>query len=157
MQLAYIKHLTELVANEKATDVVVAISPYYSQFERDGFRPHRSQSSYLDMVQTAVKADNGPDSLAPRLRTPIRPLCQALASMVRGNSRPKPIKVSDIRILYYFDRSVHVTHHIRKKLFFLIEFKSRIYASSMNSNGGLHVMCKVSSHIDQSPSAQDMS
>lgn len=35
MKFAYIKHLAELVANEKVTDVVVAVPPYYSQFERD--------------------------------------------------------------------------------------------------------------------------
>ena len=35
MQFAYIKHLAEQVANEKVTDVVVAVPPYYSQFERD--------------------------------------------------------------------------------------------------------------------------
>ena len=34
MQFAYIKHLAEQVANEKVTDVVVAV-PHYSQFERD--------------------------------------------------------------------------------------------------------------------------
>ena len=35
MQFAYIKHLAEQVANEKVTDVVVAVPPYFSQFERD--------------------------------------------------------------------------------------------------------------------------
>ncbi|KIM41799.1 hypothetical protein M413DRAFT_18744 [Hebeloma cylindrosporum] len=35
MKFAYIKHLAELVANEKVTDVVVTVPPYYSQFERD--------------------------------------------------------------------------------------------------------------------------
>lgn len=35
MQFAYIKHLAEQVANEKVMDVVVAVPPYYSQFERD--------------------------------------------------------------------------------------------------------------------------
>jgi len=29
------KHLVELVANEKVTDVVVAVPPYYSQFEHN--------------------------------------------------------------------------------------------------------------------------
>ncbi|PPR02281.1 hypothetical protein CVT24_011619 [Panaeolus cyanescens] len=35
MQFAYIKHLAEELANEKVTDVVVAVPPYFSQFERD--------------------------------------------------------------------------------------------------------------------------
>ncbi|KAF9562890.1 actin-like ATPase domain-containing protein [Agrocybe pediades] len=35
MQFAYIKHLAELVANEKVVDVIVTVPPYYSQFERD--------------------------------------------------------------------------------------------------------------------------
>lgn len=35
MQLAYVKHLAEGVAEEKVTDVVVAIPPYFTQFERD--------------------------------------------------------------------------------------------------------------------------
>ena len=35
MQFAYIKHLAEQVANEKVTDVVVAVPSYFSQFERD--------------------------------------------------------------------------------------------------------------------------
>ncbi|KDR78342.1 hypothetical protein GALMADRAFT_64912 [Galerina marginata CBS 339.88] len=35
MQFAYIKHLAELVANEKVTDVIVTVPSYYSQFERD--------------------------------------------------------------------------------------------------------------------------
>lgn len=35
MQFAYIKHLAELVANEKVTDVIVTVPAYYTQFERD--------------------------------------------------------------------------------------------------------------------------
>ena len=35
MKFAYIKHLAEVVANEKVTDVVAAVPLYYSQFERD--------------------------------------------------------------------------------------------------------------------------
>jgi len=35
MEFAYIKHLAELTANEKVTDVIVTVPPYYSQFERD--------------------------------------------------------------------------------------------------------------------------
>ncbi|KAF8900168.1 Hsp70 protein-domain-containing protein [Gymnopilus junonius] len=35
MELAYIKHLAELTANEKVTDVIVTVPPYYSSFERD--------------------------------------------------------------------------------------------------------------------------
>ena len=35
MQFAYIKHLAEQVANEKVTDVIVTVPPYFSQFERD--------------------------------------------------------------------------------------------------------------------------
>jgi hypoxia up-regulated 1 len=35
MEFAYIKHLAELVANEKVTDVIVTVPAYYSQFERD--------------------------------------------------------------------------------------------------------------------------
>ncbi|KAF9481579.1 actin-like ATPase domain-containing protein [Pholiota conissans] len=35
MKFAYIKHLAELVANEKVTDVIVTVPAYYSQFERD--------------------------------------------------------------------------------------------------------------------------
>ncbi|PPQ80345.1 hypothetical protein CVT25_003628 [Psilocybe cyanescens] len=35
MEFAYIKHLAELVANEKVTDVIVTVPPYFSQFERD--------------------------------------------------------------------------------------------------------------------------
>ncbi|GJJ09364.1 hypothetical protein Clacol_003586 [Clathrus columnatus] len=34
MQFAYVKELAESTANEKVVDVVVAIPPYYSQFER---------------------------------------------------------------------------------------------------------------------------
>ncbi|KAH9477088.1 Hypoxia up-regulated protein 1 [Psilocybe cubensis] len=35
MEFAYIKHLAELVANEKVSDVIVTVPPYFSQFERD--------------------------------------------------------------------------------------------------------------------------
>lgn len=35
MEFAYIKHLAEQVANEKVTDVIIAVPPYFSQFERD--------------------------------------------------------------------------------------------------------------------------
>ncbi|KAF9528746.1 Hsp70 protein-domain-containing protein [Crepidotus variabilis] len=35
MQLAYIKHLAELTANEKVTDVIITVPAYFSQFERD--------------------------------------------------------------------------------------------------------------------------
>jgi hypoxia up-regulated 1 len=35
MEFAYIKHLAELVANERVSDVIVTVPPYYSQFERD--------------------------------------------------------------------------------------------------------------------------
>jgi hypoxia up-regulated 1 len=35
MKFAYIKHLAELVADEKVVDVVVTVPSYYSQFERD--------------------------------------------------------------------------------------------------------------------------
>jgi molecular chaperone DnaK (HSP70) len=56
-----IKHLDELVANEKVTDVVVAIRPYYSQVERNSFADAIEISNLrtLDMVQTAVKAPVG--------------------------------------------------------------------------------------------------
>jgi hypoxia up-regulated 1 len=61
MKFAYIKHLAESVANEKATDVVVAISPYYSQLERDSFADAIEISGLctLNMVQTVVKAPVG--------------------------------------------------------------------------------------------------
>ncbi|KAF6749582.1 Hsp70 protein-domain-containing protein [Ephemerocybe angulata] len=35
MQLAYIKHLGELVAGEKVRDVIITVPAYYTQFERD--------------------------------------------------------------------------------------------------------------------------
>jgi len=35
MEFAYIKHLAEQVANEKVTDVIIAVPSYFSQFERD--------------------------------------------------------------------------------------------------------------------------
>ncbi|RXW20133.1 hypothetical protein EST38_g5719 [Candolleomyces aberdarensis] len=35
MQFGYIKHLAELVANEKVRDVIVTVPAYYTQFERD--------------------------------------------------------------------------------------------------------------------------
>jgi hypoxia up-regulated 1 len=35
MQFAYIKHLAELVANEKVRDVIITVPGYYTQFERD--------------------------------------------------------------------------------------------------------------------------
>ncbi|KAF5314314.1 hypothetical protein D9619_011752 [Psilocybe cf. subviscida] len=35
MEFAYIKHLAELVANERVSDVIVTVPPYYTQFERD--------------------------------------------------------------------------------------------------------------------------
>ena len=35
MQLAYIKHLAEEVAQEKVTEVVITVPAFYSQFERD--------------------------------------------------------------------------------------------------------------------------
>lgn len=35
MQLAYIKHLAESLAEEKVRDVVVTVPPFYSQYERD--------------------------------------------------------------------------------------------------------------------------
>ena len=35
MEFAYIKHLAEHVANEKVTDVIITVPPYFSQFERD--------------------------------------------------------------------------------------------------------------------------
>jgi hypothetical protein len=59
MKFAHIKHLAELVANEKVTDVVVAIPPYYSQFERDAIADPIDLRPNLDMVQTAVKAPVG--------------------------------------------------------------------------------------------------
>jgi hypoxia up-regulated 1 len=61
MKFAYIKHLAELVANEKVTDVVVATSPYYSQLERDSIADAIEISSLHtpDMVQTAVKGPVG--------------------------------------------------------------------------------------------------
>ena len=35
MQFDYVKHLAEQVANEKVTDVIVTVPPYFTQFERD--------------------------------------------------------------------------------------------------------------------------
>ena len=56
MQLAYIKHLAELIANTKPLSSM-SPSPYYSQFERDTIADLIDlRTSYLDMVQTAVKA-----------------------------------------------------------------------------------------------------
>ena len=57
MKFAYIKHLAELVANEKVTDVVVAIPPYYSHLERDSFANPIEIPGLrtLDMIQIAVK------------------------------------------------------------------------------------------------------
>lgn len=35
MQFAYVKHLAEALAGEVVTDAVIAVPPYFSQFERD--------------------------------------------------------------------------------------------------------------------------
>ena len=44
-------------------------------------------------------------------------------------------------------------YYAKDKLLNLVEFKAKIYASSMNGNSGPHVMRKASNNTGQSPSA----